>query len=189
MKSRPLTSSRSDPLSPRSNHFPLAFPTPGTGYPSPRPPTVFPFRPVSMEFISMMFGAQRLCYKHRVTSFPNVSLRMGVSSQLPRRAVYMSGGNIPVVMPFVGDSGIRARAILLFSSLQPRHQSWAIPRIFSRCCVCMNFPPLIRPIVGSMRDSPALVLASQLPTRWKEPSQPSTSSHEPLPSSSTRVLQ
>jgi hypothetical protein len=111
---------------------------------------------------------------------------MGVSSQLPRRAVYMSGSILLVVTPRGGNSSVRAGPILLFDSHQLRRQSWVIPGIFSRCGVYMNSPLLPGPSISSTWDFLAPVLASQLPTRREDLSQSSTSLHKPLPSSSTQ---
>ena len=167
MASRLWTSSRSDPLSARSNRFPLACPVPRTACPSPQQLTVFPFR-VPIHFLSPTFGTQRFCYVQRATSFLNASLQMGVSLQLPTGTLYLSGNIIPVITPCVGNSSVRACTILFFDSRQLRHhQSCAIPRTFSRCCVYMNFPLPSRPFVISMWDSLALALTLQLPTRWK----------------------
>ena len=180
------TSSRSDPLSPKSNRFPLACPKPWTARPSSQPLTIFLSR-ISIHFLSPTFGPQRFCYVHMATSFPKVSLRMGVSSQLSRGELYVSGSMIPVITSCAGNSGVRACTILLFCSRQLHHQSWAIPGVFSRCGVYMNSPLLSRPIANSSQDFLALALASQLPARWEVPSQPPTSSHKPLLSSSTQM--
>ena len=180
-------SSRLDPLSPKFVHsISLHFPEPRSN-PSPQLLTVFPFRVEINSFASSTFKTQNSCWMEwAVVPFPTASLRMGVSSRLPRGAVYRSGSMLPVVTPRGRNSSVGACSIL-FNSHQLHRQSWAVPMIVSRCGVYTNSPLPPRPTSLRAWDSPALVLASQLPTSQRISSQSSTSLHNPLSSSSIRI--